>query len=137
MGSEHCINREKSSIFFSKGCSESVRQEIKHALHVRNEKLSKKYLGLPSHVGREKEESFKYLKDTIWKQVQGWMEKELSVGGKEVLLKSMAQAIPTYSMGCFNLPHGFCHHINGFFISFGGDQRKKARAKLLGLHGRS
>lgn len=36
----HRINREKSSVFFIKGCSESVRQEIKHALDAQNEKLS-------------------------------------------------------------------------------------------------
>nr|XP_040249320.1 uncharacterized protein LOC120966829 [Aegilops tauschii subsp. strangulata]XP_045086245.1 uncharacterized protein LOC123494445 [Aegilops tauschii subsp. strangulata] len=82
------------------------------------EKLSDKYLGLPADVGRVKEGSFKYLKDRIRKQVQGWMEKALSVGGKEVLIKSVAQAIPTYSMACFKLPRGLCQHINGLLRKF-------------------
>ena len=112
------INKEKSSIFFSKGCSEGVRHEIKLILSVQNEKLAEKYLGLPADVGRAKEGSFKYLKDRIWKQVQGWMEKALSVGGKEVLIKSVAQAIPTYSMACFKLPWGLCEHINGIIRKF-------------------
>ena len=36
------INREKSSIFFSKGCPENLREEIKVVLDVQNEKLSEK-----------------------------------------------------------------------------------------------
>ena len=121
------INKDKSSIFFSKGCSDMMKQEIKQTLDVQNEKLSGKYLGLPSDVGRTKEGSFKYLKDRIWKQVQGWMEKALSVGGKEVLIKSVAQAIPTYSMACFKLPRGLCQHINGLLRKFWWGSKKGER----------
>ena len=73
---------------------------------------------MPSDVGRAKEGSFKFLKDRIWKKVQGWMEKCLSAGGKEVLIKSVAQSIPTYSMSCFKLPRGLCEHINGIIRKF-------------------
>jgi hypothetical protein len=44
--------------------------------------------------------------------VKGWLEKILSAGGKEVLIKSVAQAIPVYSMACFRLPRGLCDRIN-------------------------
>ena len=47
----------------------------------------------------------------------GW-KKSLSVGGKEVLIKSVALAIPTYSMDCFKLPPGLCQHINGILRKF-------------------
>ena len=95
-----------------------TKATVKNILEVHNEALTEKYLGLPSDVGRTKEGSFKYLKDRIWKHIQGWMEKCLSAGGKEVLIKSVAQAIPTYSMACFKLPHGLCEHINGLIRKF-------------------
>jgi hypothetical protein len=42
----------------------------------------------------------------------------LSAGGKEVLIKSVAQAIPVYSMACFRLPRGLCEHINSLIRGF-------------------
>ena len=65
------INNEKSSILFSKGCPDSVRQEIKTLLHVPNEALSAKYLGMPTEVGASKNGAFKYLKDYLWSKVRG------------------------------------------------------------------
>ena len=79
---------------------------MKEKVHVFNEVLTERYLGLPTDVGRSKGGVFKYLKDRVWSKVQGWMEQSLPVGGKEVLIKAVAQAVPTYSMSCFQLPRG-------------------------------
>ena len=51
-------------------------------------------------------------------QGQGLVGKILSVGGKEVLIKSVAQAIRVYSMSCFKLPRGLCEHINSLIRKF-------------------
>ena len=112
------INLEKSSIHFAKGYRQETRDAIKATLDVNNESLSEKYLGMPSDVGSSTNGAFKYLKDRVWKRVQGWMEQCLSQGGKEVLIKSVAQAIPTYSMSCFKLPRGLCLHINSLLRNF-------------------
>jgi len=64
---------------------------MKAILDVCNESLSEKYLGMTSDVGSSSNGAFKYLKDHVWKRVQGWMELCLLVGGKEVLIKSVAQ----------------------------------------------
>jgi hypothetical protein len=112
------INLDKSSVFFSKGCSEACRQVVKDALNVPNETLNENYLGMPSDVGRSKNGAFKYLKDRIWKHIQEWLEQLLASGGKEVLIKAVAQAIPIFSMSCFKLPRGLCLAINSMLRSF-------------------
>lgn len=50
-------------------------------LHVHNESLSEKYLGMPSYVGSLVNGAFKYSKDRVWKRVQGWLEHTLSTDG--------------------------------------------------------
>jgi hypothetical protein len=109
---------DKSSIFFSKGCPETVKESIKAEIEVQRETLSEKYLGMPSSVGRSKSGAFKYLKDKVWNKVLGWLEQLLSVGGKEILIKYVAQAVPIFSMAFFKLPRGLCKHINAMLRSF-------------------
>ena len=88
------------------------------SLGVTKEALNDKYLGMPSDVGKSKTGTFKYLKDRVWKKVHGWLEKLLSVGGKEVLIKSVAQAIPTYIMGVFKLPASLCDDLTRLVRNF-------------------
>lgn len=46
------------------------------------------------------------------------MEKILSFADNDVLIKSVAQAIPFYSMLCFKLPRGLCEHLTSIIQSF-------------------
>lgn len=108
----------KSSVYFGKGCPEAVREEVKGTLNVQNETLCEKYFGLPSEVGRSKNGTFAYIKDRVWKRVQGYMEKLLSGSGKEILIKSVIQALPIYSMSVFKLPRGLCEHITSLVRNF-------------------
>jgi hypothetical protein len=94
---------------------------------VTNETLKDKYLGLPSDVGRTKNGMFGYIKDRVWKRLQGWMEKTLSGGGKEILIKSAIQAISTYSMAVFKLPRGIIDQISTMVRKFWWGSRKGER----------
>jgi hypothetical protein len=128
------INRDKSSIFFSKKCPSATKEGIKAALDIQNETLNEKYLGMPTDVGRSRSGALKYLKDWIWNKIQGWLERFLSAGGKDVLIKSVAQAIPIFSMACFRIPRGLCEHINSLLRSSGGAVAM-GREKRVGFHG--
>jgi ribonuclease HI len=55
------------------------------------------------------------------------MERLLSAGGKDILIKSVAQAVPIYSMACFLLPKGLCDHINGLIRKFWWGSREGER----------
>jgi hypothetical protein len=56
---------DKSSIHFTKGCSQSLGVEIKDILEVQNETLKEKYLGIPSDLGSLLNGAFKYLMDHV------------------------------------------------------------------------
>jgi len=55
---------------------------------------------------RSKTSVFAYLRERVWRRIQGWKEKLLSKVGKEILIKAVAQAIPTFAMGCFDITKG-------------------------------
>lgn len=97
---------------------------------MQNESFSEKYLGMPSVVGQSKNGTFKYLRDRVWEKVRGWMQKLLSAAGKEVLIKSVAQAIPVFSMACFRLPRGLCETVTSIIRQFwwGSKQGKRKPA---------
>ena len=54
----------------------------------------------------------------MWKKLQGLKEKILSQVGRKVLIKSVIQAIPTYSMSCFKLPKGLIKDIEVMIYKF-------------------
>ena len=98
------INREKTNIFFSSNTYHQTQSRIQQLLGVPAIRQYEKYLGLLALVGRGKKRSFIYLKERMWKKIQGWKEKLLSIVGREVLIKAVIQAILSYTMSCFKLP---------------------------------
>lgn len=75
-------------------------------------------MGLPSLVGRKKKESLLYIKDRVEAKLQGWKEQLLSQAGREILLKAVIQAIPTFAMSCFKLPVILCNDIEALIKKF-------------------
>ena len=122
------INREKTTLFFSKSTSRRDQEAIKHFLQVPTLRSYETYLGLPSFMGRSKVQSFAYIKERVWSKLQGWKERLLSQAGREVLIKVVVQGVPTFSMSCFRLPDRLCHDLEGlmrrFWWGHGKDKRK-------------
>ena len=96
----------------------AVKNDIKNFLGVPKIKEYEKYLGLPTVVGRNRSASLNFIKKRVWGKIQGWKEKMLSQAGKEVLLKAVVQAIPTFAMSCFRLLVGLCRDIEMIIRKF-------------------
>ena len=105
------LNKDKSSVFFSHNTPQERRSEVIGILGPMQDTRHNKYLGLPSIIGRSKMEEFAEVKERVGKKLARWKEKMLSMGGNEVLIKAVAQAVPTYTMSCFFLPKGLCEEI--------------------------
>lgn len=96
--SGQCINFDKSSLLFGKQINAATRQEIKYALGIQNEGGMGTYLGIPEDISGSKCKLFAFLKDKLIHRVNGWTCRWLSKGGKEVLIKFILLALPTYIM---------------------------------------
>ncbi|XP_074356116.1 uncharacterized protein LOC141695803 [Apium graveolens] len=122
------VNLQKSGIFFSANVGHQKREELSAILGVHNDLRDSKYLGLPSLVGRSKKRVFSFVKEKVWKKIQGWKSKPISRAGKAILIRNVAQSIPSYCMSCFLLPKSLCQEIermlNKFWWNSGSTDRK-------------
>lgn len=112
------INRDKTNLFFNSNIGETIQATIKGFWGAPVTLSQEKYLGLHIIVGRNKKRAFVNLKDRVLKRIQGWRDKILSTGGKEILIKAVAQAIPSYTMSCFQLPKGLCNDLGALCSKF-------------------
>jgi hypothetical protein len=112
------VSLAKSSIFFSPNTNVLLRAEVCEALHIDTVALSDKYLGLPALVGADRSDCFEHFIERIIQRINGWKEKILSVGGKEILLKAVVQAIPVYAMPVFQIPKGICKRMTDAIAQF-------------------
>lgn len=121
------INFDKSSITFGSKVYQATRERIMNTLQIPKVGGGGKYLGLPEQFGRKKKEMLQYIHDQLRKRIEGWQTKFLSTAGKETLIKSVAYAMPVYSMNCFQLPMELCAEIDSLIARFwwGTTQEKK------------
>lgn len=110
-------------IFFSLNTRVEIRENVCSKLNIMSEALSintfpSRYLPkwqLHSSIER------------VVARIPCWNEKTLSISGKEVLLKAIVHAIPTYVMSVFKIPKNICKEICNAIARFwwGGTQEKK------------
>jgi hypothetical protein len=102
------LNRDKTSIFFSKNTKVATKAQLMLVIGVSLTRQYEKYLGLLAIIGRSCVGAFSGIKGMIRERINGWNEKFLLQAGKGVLLKAVIQAIPIYTMSVFQLPKTLC-----------------------------
>lgn len=112
------VSEAKCSIFFSPNTDVDMKAKVCEALNIMTESLNDKYLGLPALIGADRSDCFRHLIERVMAKTKGWKEKLLSMGGKEVLIKSIAQAVPNYAMMVFLLPKNICKGITDVISQF-------------------
>jgi hypothetical protein len=117
-GSGKKLNMNKTSIFFSRNTSQERKHEILMLFELSKVHRIDTYLGLPSFVGKSRNLAFKNIIEKVSQRLENWKVEFLSQARKEVLLKAVVQAIPTYSMGVFQLPISLCRELNQLMQNF-------------------
>jgi hypothetical protein len=113
-----------------------LREEICEALYTETEAHSDKYLGLPVLVGADRSDCFLHFVEKIIQRFNGWKEKLLSIGRKEIILKAVAQAIPVFAMSVFHfqIPKGVCKRMMDVIAEFwwGDDENSNKMHWIIG-----
>ena len=116
--SDQVINRQETTIFFSCNTRPDVKRDIQRLMRARIMEDYEKYLGLPMVGGKSKVNTFRELREKILKRVMGWKEKFISQARREIIIKIVAQAIPTYTMGILKIPKYLCDTLNSTLAKY-------------------
>jgi len=108
--------------------------EAASLLHCKLGRIPILYLGLPIGGDSHKLKFWQPLLDRIKSRLTGWKSKNLSLGGRLVLLKSVLSSLPVYFLSFFKAPASILSSIEYIFNCFfwGGVRRL---GKFLGLTG--
>ena len=121
------LNMDKSEVSFSRNIELEKKQMLQMKLTFNAVEDHGKYLGLPTHIGSSKKRVFQIIQERVLKKLKGWKERYLSQAGREILIKTVAQAIPTYAMQCFTIPKGILNEIERMCRCFFWGQKKEEK----------
>lgn len=108
----------KCSILIGKQVPQADGDAVAAILGVTNTTFDEKYLGLPVSDGAMKNGRFQTIKEKAGKRLDDWSEKYLSAGGKEILIKSVIQSLPTFTMSVFKFTKGLCEDLEHITHNF-------------------
>lgn len=86
-----------------------------------------KYLSIPVEWGGSKIQGLAWLKEKVLGKLEGWKGNLLNPAGKEVMIKAVVQAIPSYVMAILQLPKTFCDSFPAAVAKFWWQSLGKSR----------
>lgn len=106
------VNMEKLSIFFSKNTPQKIRKDVHEATCFKDMGGTSIYLGNSLNLGKNRSNEFARLKERVQGRLEGWRKHPISKASKAVLINSVVQLIPTYTMATVTVPDGVCKELN-------------------------
>nr|XP_023921351.1 uncharacterized protein LOC112032807 [Quercus suber] len=85
---------------------------IKGLLQMKGLKKDAIYLGSPLFRSRAPSKDFKFLQEKLESKLMGWRSRCLSWAGRSTLIKSVAHALPNYTMSAFSVPNNICDKLD-------------------------
>ncbi|XP_010495329.1 PREDICTED: uncharacterized protein LOC104772406 [Camelina sativa] len=112
------INFAKSSLQFGHTVDDPARLEMQGILGISNLGGMGSYLGIPESLGGSKTKVVSFVRDRLQSRTTGWTARLLSKGGKEVMVKSVATAVPSFVMSCYRLPKTITSKLTSAVANF-------------------
>ena len=112
------LNPGKSSILCGSKVDHEIKRALKQTLGIQKKGGMRMYFGLPEKICGSKRQVFAFIRKRLNDRINSWSARLLSQGSKEVLLKSVAQALPTYVMSCFFLPKEIINKLQAAIAKF-------------------
>lgn len=129
------VNLQKSSIYFSSNVDLGSQNIICQNLNMTEADERTTYMGLPNIIGRNKSVTLGFLRKKIRQKLQSWDGKLLSQASREILVKSVAQTQPRYTMSVFLLPWILPGTLRESFLNSGGVGKRITTEVFIGWLG--
>ncbi|KAL4310509.1 hypothetical protein GQ457_01G020120 [Hibiscus cannabinus] len=121
------VNFSKSTAYFSPRTPPTHRTAVHDALGVQEVDDHDIYLGVPLLIGKNKYAVFGRYRDKVDTRVSKLSNLLLSFSGREVLIKSVAQALPQNVMSCYLLPCSLVEEMSRSIRRFWWSSKGSAR----------
>ncbi|KAK1309680.1 hypothetical protein QJS10_CPA08g00451 [Acorus calamus] len=121
------VNAQKSSVIFSPSVHPQTQRWITRILKIQRSEGSWPYLGIYIQENRAYTNNSKSILQAVDARLQTWRAKSLTLAGRIVLIQSVLQAIPLYSMFAAVVKKSVAEKIDKIARSFlwGGGNKTK------------
>ncbi|XP_060216704.1 uncharacterized protein LOC132644143 [Lycium barbarum] len=129
------MNKNKCFFLTAPGTGPTRINKIRDATGFLDKQFPFEYLGCPIYLGRKKVEYFEKMLSKVVKRLNVWQSNMLSYGGKIVLIKSVLQSLPIYTLSALSPPKGTITLMEKHFARFSGVP-KMIRGNTIGVLGK-
>ncbi|KAH7542692.1 hypothetical protein FEM48_Zijuj02G0101100 [Ziziphus jujuba var. spinosa] len=98
--------------------SSDMKRKVKELLNLKELKDGALYLGNALVMGRNRSKEFMMVKERLQNRLVGWQSQLLSRAGKAILIRTVTQAIPIYTMSTFLVLTGVCRQMDSIVKRF-------------------